>query len=163
MDKWLEIALIISCICLIVWFIREQIEENLLQEDPKLLELRNLFDTVFYKGRKYSGNLETLNNMDIMDEIGLYKGDKSYSINKEKVFLCLKDNEGSYYSNNTLVYVLAHEISHCINKENIGHTQEFHDIFEEVLDLLTKEGIYFPSIPVPQDYCIKPGEKIPEE
>lgn len=153
MSKWFEIAFILFCICFILWLIRKQIKENLLQDDPKLRELRKLFEIVFYKDRKYTGKLSILNDRDIMEEISFYKGDKSYSINKQKIFLCLRDEEGKYYNNNILVYVTAHEISHCINNKNIGHTEEFHEIFEEVLDLATKEGIYNPSIPIPETYC----------
>ena len=152
MKNFLQISLILASICFIVWLITDQIKENLLQDDPKLHELRTLFESVFYKGRKYNGKLSSLNKRDIMEEIYFYKGEKSYSINKEKIFLCLRDEEGEYYNNNILVYVTAHEISHCINN-NIGHTQEFHDIFEEVLDLIEKEGIYNPSLPIPENYC----------
>lgn len=153
MNKWLKISFILVCIGFVIWSITYQVKENMLQDDPKLRELRGLFETVFYKGRKYTGELERLNNRDLMSEIGLYKGNKSYSINKEKVFLCLKDEKGEYYNNNILVYVLGHEIAHCVNRDNIGHTQEFHDIFEEVLELMAKEGIFNPSIPIPETYC----------
>lgn len=162
MNKWLIITFVIMCIIFISWIIREQIKENMLQDDPKLLELRALFDKVFYKNRKYNGELSRLNNRNIMDEITLYKGEKSYSINKHKVFLCLKDEKDVYYNNNILIYVLSHELAHCINRDNIGHTQEFYDIFEEVLDLMAQEGIYNPSLPIPSSYCTfndKKGEE----
>lgn len=163
MDKLATIITSLIAIIFIIWMIRERIRENMLQDDPKLRELWAILETMFMKDKYYTGNLESLNNRDIMNEIRLYKGNKSYTINKEKIFLCLKDNEGNYYPNNTLLYVLIHEISHVLNTKNVGHTQEFHDIFEDLLDLATEEGIYSPSIPVPHDYCIKPGEKYPEE
>ena len=88
-----------------------------------------------------------------MNEVVLYKGDKSYTINKYKIHLCLFDENGNYYPNNTLIYVLAHELAHVINTKNIGHTQEFHDIFDELLEFLSEKEIYNPSVPVPLSYC----------
>ena len=151
--KWLTVTMSIILIAIIVWGISEQIKENMLQDDPKLRELRTILEPMFMKNNYYTGNLASLNNRDVMNDIGLYKGDKSYTINKQKVFLCLKDENDEYYSNNILIYVLLHEISHVLNEKNIGHTKEFHDIFEEVLELATQEGIYNPSVPIPQNYC----------
>ena len=39
----------------------------------------------------------------------------------------MKDPQGQYYSENMLIYVLAHEYAHCLAK-SIGHTDEFHEI-----------------------------------
>ena len=88
-----------------------------------------------------------------MNEISLYRGNKSYTINKEKVYLCLKDEKGEYFSDNMLLYVLGHEISHSLCPE-IGHTEKFHQIFEALLVKLTEAGLYNPSIPIIQDYCM---------
>ena len=147
------ITLICISLFMVCWGINEQVKENLLQKEPKLEELRLLLNEAFKSDSFYTGKLVPLNKRDIMSEIILYKGDKSYSINKRKIYMCLRDENGNYYPNNTLIYVLLHELSHCINKENIGHTQEFHDIFEEVLELATEKGIYNPSIPIPESYC----------
>ena len=83
----------------------------------------------------------------------MYKGDKSYTINKEKTFLCLYDKNGDYYPVNQLVYVLLHEISHALNTKDVGHTDNFNKIFDELLDKATQQGVYNPSIPIIQDYC----------
>jgi predicted metal-dependent hydrolase len=53
---------------------------------------------------------------------------------------------------NMLVYVLLHEISHVFCT-NIGHTQEFHDIFEAILKKATELGIYDPTLEIRNDYC----------
>ena len=87
-----------------------------------------------------------------MNEINLYKGKKSYTINKENVYLCLKDENGEYYDENLLTYVLAHELAHVIC-HNIGHTPEFHAIFEQLLLELIDEGLYDPSKGVDPTYC----------
>jgi hypothetical protein len=87
-----------------------------------------------------------------MDEIILLRGEKSYTINKHKVYICLKDPNGKYYDDNTLYYVIAHEISHVIYNE-IGHTPKFNSIFEALLVLMERYGIYNSNIPITKNYC----------
>ena len=96
--------------------------------------------------------MDMLNNRDIMNEIIMYRGHKSYTINKEKVFICLKNDDGKYYGFNMLVYVTAHEIAHTLCIEN-GHTELFHTIFQALLHELAIAGIYNPSVPVERNYC----------
>jgi len=88
----------------------------------------------------------------VVDKLTFFKGDKSYTINKEEVYLCLKDKDGRYYNENMLTYVALHEIAHAICDE-VGHTQKFHDIFQHLLDKAYHMGLYNPSIPIIQDYC----------
>ena len=151
--NFITIFLFLVIIGFIIWLIVTQIEEFKLQDEPKLKELRDIIKPMFTKDKKYSGMLSSLNNRDILNEVSLYKGDKSYTINKHKIFLCLKDENAEYYPNSTLLYVLLHEISHSICN-SVGHTEEFDQIFKELLDEATKQGIYDPSIPVIQDYCL---------
>jgi len=89
----------------------------------------------------------------IFKTMRLYRGDKSYTINKEKTFLCLYDKNGEYYPLNQLIYVLLHEISHSLNTKDIGHTENFNKVFDELLAKATNLGVYNPSIPIVQDYC----------
>jgi len=87
-----------------------------------------------------------------MKETELFRGEKSYTINKSRVYLCLKDENNKYYSINMLIYVLAHEYSHVICN-SIGHTDEFHAIFEQLLVELADAKIYDPSQKIIPDYC----------
>ena len=127
-------------------------EEYRLQNDPKLKELKEKVEPLFSKDKKYIGILSRINDRDVMSEITLYKGDKSYTINKQKVFLCLRDEKDDYYNFNMLLYVLLHEISHVICDE-VGHTEKFSEIFDAVLEEATKMKIYDPNIPIINDYC----------
>jgi hypothetical protein len=141
----------IMLIFLIIWAIYMQIQEHYLQDDPILKEIKTILQPLFEKG-DYTGMLEGMNNKNFLNEIGFYKGDKSYTINKEKIFICLKDENGEYYDMNSLIFVVGHEISHVLCK-SIGHTEEFHKIFELFLEEATQLGIYNPSIPMIKNYC----------
>ena len=146
------IIIIIILISICVILIQNQIKEHHMQDDPMLFNLRYKLNTMFDNKKIYKGNLEKLNNGNIMDSIGLYKGNKSYTINKEKIFLCLFDEQNKYYNTQFLMYVLLHEISHVLCDE-IGHTKKFNEIFEELLIEAVEQGIYDPSTPMIQNYC----------
>lgn len=150
--KYIGIALAIILVAILIFIIYKQIDNFKLQKDPKLDELRNTFTQFFNNKKDWKPPLDMLNKRNVMSDINLYKGDKSYTINKEKVYLCLNDENSNYYSSNMLIYVLAHEISHVLS-ESVGHTEEFHNIFENLLVELTDAGIYDPTKPLPEKYC----------
>ena len=143
---------IIILIIVIIILIAIQLEEYSLQDDPKLNEIKEAIEPLFSKNIKYTGILEVINNRDIFEELSFYKGNKSYTINKEKVFLCLKDKNEKYYDMNTLIFVTLHEISHALCDE-IGHTTKFNKIFDELLQKAAKMKVYDPNTPIVQDYC----------
>ena len=64
----------------------------------------------------------------------------------------MKDENDEYYDTNMLAYVLAHELAHVIC-ESVGHTEEFHGIFEQLLDELHADGIYDKNKEILTDYC----------
>ena len=150
--KVLAILVAIILIGFVGWAIYNQIKEYHYQDDPKLQEIKKIFNEFFSQENYWAAPLDMLNGRDIMSEISLYRGDKSFTINKEKVYMCMKDENGNYYNNNMLIYVLGHELSHVLCDE-IGHTEKFHTIFEALLGKLTEAGIYNPSIPIQTDYC----------
>lgn len=106
------------------------------RDDPMLHELKEILREVHPK----------------VDQIRFFKGDKSYTINKKKIYLCLKDENDNYYSKNMLIYVALHELAHVLNNE-IGHTPKFYDIFDDLLEKAASRGIYNPSIPPLKNYC----------
>ena len=131
-----------------------KIKENYTQKEPIIVELKDTIKNMI-KDKKFEGYLEPLNKKDIFEEISIHKGEKSYTINKTKIYLCLTDKEGNYYNKNMLVYVLLHELSHCICDE-IGHTEKFHNIFKELLQHAIQSGVYNPDIPIITNYCPGP-------
>jgi len=86
-------------------------------------------------------------------EIEIFEDNKSYTLNKKYIYLCTKDKNGEYYKTNTIVYVLLHEMAHYLNKIDIGHTEHFYKIFNELLDKAEKIGIYNPKINIEKNYC----------
>jgi len=142
----------VAVILIIVYSIVHEIRENYMQEDPMLDELMKTVRPIFETEEKHTGNLEGLNDTKILDKISLYKGNRSYTINKEKVYICLRDENDEYYNKNMLIYVFLHELAHCVTDE-VGHTEKFHDIFQNLLMRAINAGVYNPSIPVIKNYC----------
>ena len=126
---------------LLVWLVKTQIKEHYLQNDPMLITLKEVLRPITYNGKSISEGLK------------LYKGKKSYTINKENTYMCLYDENGGYYPLNMLLYVLLHERSHSLNTKDVGHTPEFHRIFQELLDQAEALGIYNSKISIIDNYC----------
>lgn len=84
--------------------------------------------------------------------ISLYGSNKSFTINKQHVYICMKDENGKYYDENMLVYVLLHELAHVLCDE-IGHTEKYRKIFRSLLHRAHEAGLYDPSKPPLDNYC----------
>lgn len=134
-DRYLSILLGTVIVILLITQCHRQVKEHLLQDDPMLDHLRLILVDVH----------------PIVSQLKLYKADKSYTLNKEKVFLCLKDGNGNYYSLNMLIYVSLHEIAHVLC-ESQGHTQEFYQIFDGLLKEAKHQGVYTDEIPQVKNY-----------
>jgi hypothetical protein len=125
------------CVVILIFLVYRQVEEYYSQLDPQLERIRQKLILL---------HPEAVN-------LDLYEGEKSYSINKEKIYLCLKDSNNKNYSDEIIFQVGVHELAHCINKKDVGHTVEFHRIFQQLLKKAELMGLHDPNIPVPQDYC----------
>lgn len=128
--QYISIILGIIIIMIVSYYINKQVQEHLLQDDPMLNHLRIILIQVH----------------PIVANLKLYKGDKSYTLNKEKVFLCLQNENGEYYSLNMLIYVGLHEIAHVLCTSQ-GHTPEFYEIFDGLLKRASDLGVYNDNIP----------------
>ena len=122
----------------IIWWVTNCIKEHHLQDDPMLHKLRKIMLPLHPE----------------IKNLKLYKGKKSYTINKDKIYLCLTDENNEYYPTNHLIYVMLHEFAHYINKDDIGHTLKFHKIFEDLIEQAHNMGIYNASIPPVENYCM---------
>ena len=82
-----------------------------------------------------------------------YEGDESYTLNKEKVYICIKDKKTKeLYDKNILKYVILHEYAHSKCPE-VGHTPLYQEMFDDIIKIATKEKLYDSTIPIPADYC----------
>lgn len=83
-------------------------------------------------------------------------GEKSYTINKKHIYLCLKDKDGEYYDDNSLMYVLLHEYSHvlCDEIDTEHHGDKFKRIFSSLLLRAEEKGIYDSTKPMVNNYCV---------
>ena len=142
MDTSCKMLCIVLGILLFVLCI-STIRENLLPYDPKIDDLKRRLALVHPQTNK----------------LQFYHDKKSYTINKQKVHLCVKDENGVYYDDNMLIYASLHELGHVLCDE-IGHTPKYWTIFDNLLDKasktidpVTNKPVYDPSKPVNKDYC----------
>lgn len=124
-------------IIFIIFFMLTSFVENFKKEDPMLQTIRNKIRPL---------------HPDMVDHVILLEDTKSYTINKKKVYLCLKDENGEYYDENMLMFVAIHELAHVICDE-IGHTDKFQSIFQELLNKASDLQIYDPNVAPIQNYC----------
>lgn len=134
--KRFSIFVFILCIIYLLCRQNRVFETFTSSSDPILEELQKQLSTLHPKFK----------------HVNIYKGDKSYTINKKHVYICVKDDKGRYYNRNMLCYVVLHEYAHMLNDE-VGHTPKFYRIFNGLLDKATKAGLYNPDIPLLEDYC----------
>ena len=126
----------LSLLIVLIFILGKCSKEHFTDMDPMIIELHAIASKVHPKAA---------------NNITLQQGPKSYTVNKKDVTLCLKDPDGEYYNKNMLVYVLLHEVAHTLCK-SVGHTQEFYDINDKLLQRAADLGYYSFSIPVVKDY-----------
>jgi len=122
---------------LAIYFFLSRIAESFQTEDPKLHHIRCQMKKI---------------RPETVEQITLLEDQRSYTINKKKIYMCLRDQNGEYYDDNMLLFVALHELAHVLCDE-IGHTAKFNRIFQELLDEAASEGIYDPNIEPIQNYC----------
>jgi hypothetical protein len=78
------------------------------------------------------------------------EGLTSYVVNKEKMVLCLRDENGEIHDMNTLMFVVLHEVTHMM-LDTWDHDKNFWSLFKTVLREAVDVGIYDPV-----DYAVSP-------
>lgn len=88
-------------------------------------------------------------------DIDFFSSNESYTEDKKRIFLCLKDENGKYYDYNMLMYVAIHECSHALtNVIDMEHiTPEFRRMFDFLLIKAARMGLYKPDVPLVEHYC----------
>ena len=85
----------------------------------------------------------------------------SYAINKEHIFMCLRNpNTKDMYDENTLNYVAIHELAHIVDKNSSSddinideHGESFQKIFDSLIKTSIKLGYYDPRKNIASAYC----------
>ncbi|NDE13739.1 hypothetical protein EBZ80_02295 [bacterium] len=132
----LYLCVITAIVAVVVLLVYKQVSEHYQQLDPMLQTIKD--------------SLRPLHPR--VESIDFFEGKKSYTINKKRIYLCLKDKNEEYYDQNMLLYVAIHELAHVLCDE-IGHTAKFNRIFQEQLQRAVELGIYDPDKPIVRDYC----------
>jgi hypothetical protein len=66
----------------------------------------------------------------------------AYTINKNNMYICLRDNSGEFENQyNRVYFVVMHELAHIITK-SVGHTEEYWDNYRLVLKTAIDNGLY---------------------
>lgn len=83
-------------------------------------------------------------------------GSTSYTVQKGKeMYICLRNKDGSFVDQNTLMFVILHEMSHIGAYWTIDHTPDFWKVFAFVLKNAIEAGVYYyvDYSKNPVDYC----------
>jgi len=141
-SKYVDILLAIILFVLLSYEIISEVGENYedKQEDDYVLSLVEKVKDIH----------PTVNR--VIPKLKFFEGKKSYTINKTYVHICKKDEYGKLYHENQLMLVLLHEIAHTICDE-IGHTNKFQNILDELLIAAERKGLYDSKIPHVPNYC----------
>jgi predicted metal-dependent hydrolase len=71
-----------------------------------------------------------------------YDDQAAYSVNKgEKIGICLRNKKGEIEDENTMTFVLLHELAHIMSRK-YAHDKEFWDNFALLLQAASRCGIY---------------------
>jgi len=139
MDK--DYYLIVVCFLIITFLSYKYRHPGVCEIDPTLERLRR--DLIKLDAR--AANLQ------------YFPSDESYTEDKEKIFLCMRDKQGNYYSYNDLLQVAIHELSHALCPViDFKHvTPEFNGIHQSLLKKAADKGMINIHKPVVSDYCLK--------
>lgn len=130
------VLIILFIVFMIVWYLIRSNYELYLENEPTIVRLRNKLIPVFPE----------------LKFVKMMKGDASYTINKQKIYLCTEATNGKIYDDNMLTYVTLHELAHTLCPD-IGHGKQFQDIFQTLLGRAERHKLFDPRKPRVENYC----------
>ena len=89
-------------------------------------------------------------------DIPIVESNTSYTKDKSVIYLCMRNPKtNQFYSYNTLMYVLLHEIAHTesVTYSTDKHNDEFVSNFDAILSNAIDLGIYDANTSLPPVYC----------
>ena len=92
---------------------------------------------------------------DQIKNIDFYPADESYTEDKKRIYLCLRDENDNYYEYNMHMYVGIHECAHALTDviDPEHKTNEFTTMFQNLLQKAEQLGLYDPSKEIIENYC----------
>lgn len=96
------------------------------------------------KYNKHYGIRRLLANRNVkLEELSYeFKNEAAYSINKgERIGICLRKKNGNIEHENTMFFVLMHELAHIMSRK-YAHDAEFWDNFALLIKAATECGVY---------------------
>ena len=87
---------------------------------------------------------------DRIKTVEFYPADESYTEDKKRIYLCLRDENDKYYDYNMLMYVSLHELAHAFSQgvDTSHSSKEFKDNFRDLLKKGEQLGLYDPKKPL---------------
>lgn len=147
--------LTIGLVVVIIVKQRRRVRESYVINSPSAVSLlHRLSEAVRDILSSSSGDYLTamLNDRDVYNEFTMEEGSRSYTENKKRIVVCLRKNPHEFYSWNSLMYVMCHEVAHVICDE-LHHTEKFHAINAALLKRAQTLGYYDPRVPFESNYC----------
>lgn len=95
--------------------------DNMYPGDPRIENIRSRWDGT-------------------LGEVG-YGDDIAYSVNKTKIYICIRSPKGTLEGTNSSMYVLLHEVAH-IATNIYGHPPSFWKNFRWLLEVAERLGMY---------------------
>jgi hypothetical protein len=92
-----------------------------------------------------------------LGKLQYFPGNESYTEDKEKIFICMKDEQGNYYPYNALLQVALHEAAHalCPIVDTEHKTPEFNNLHNALRKKASALGLVDLTKNVPLGYCPK--------
>lgn len=134
----LDIIILIISI-LVLFYLVYYVNRVVVYNDPLIYQLKN--DLISIDPR--------------VQNINFYASNTSFTEDKRRIYLCLKDKEGNYYPYNMLIYVACHELAHAFSSTvDLSHTtEEFKNNYMMLLTRARDLGLYDPDEPIVEQYC----------
>lgn len=146
----LETTIFVVCSVLLIGIVCNK-SYKLRNRHPQLETIIYKVQPIFEQSKTFCGNLTMLNHRNPLHEIDVYPSTKSFTVNKNVVYLCLENTHGVPFDTNTLIYVFIHELAHVLCDE-IGHTEKYKAIFNQLIKEATDLHIYDPDVGVSKFY-----------
>jgi hypothetical protein len=82
-------------------------------------------------------------------------GYTSYSVDKTRIVMCLRQTDLSFVPLNTAIYVFVHEAAHLATVNEVGHGPIFWANFKQIVDEAIAIGVYerVDYAAAPERYC----------